>query len=474
MGRLADHVLALHGWAALAVIFALPALESSVFVGFIFPGEIAVLLGGVLAFQHRVSLPGAIAAAVAGAVIGDSVGYEVGRRWGRRLLEGTVGRFVDHGHFDRAQRYLATRGGRAVFFGRFTAALRVLIPGMAGMAGMEYRTFAAYNVAGGSLWATGFVLAGYAAGNGWRHVEHVAKRASLVLAVVVVAALAISLAARWAARHQGAVRGWSARQLERPTVVGLCGRFRRQLDFLGRRVRPEGALGLSLTASLAVLVAVGWLFGTVVQDVLAGDDSARLDRPTLELFARHREPWLTTAMKLLTSLGSSAVLVPALVVAGLVCWRVWGRSWRPLGVLAVSYGGAVILWNAVKVLTDRARPPAALAVTRFDGLAFPSGHATQAMVAWGAGAALIAARTSSWARKVAAWAVAGVVVVVVGITRLYLGAHWLTDVIGGGALGAMWLTIILAMVRIVPARPPTSGGDAPATEGTEPPAKPVG
>lgn len=127
-----------------------------------------------------------------------------------------------------------------------------------------------------------------------------------MLAVVVVAALAISLAARWAARHQDAVRGWSARQLKRPTVVGLRGRFRRQLDFLGRRFRPEGALGLSLTASLALLVAVGWLFGTVVQDVLAGDDAARLDRPTLEFFARHREPWLTTTMKVLTSLGSSA------------------------------------------------------------------------------------------------------------------------------------------------------------------------
>ena len=68
-----DRVLALHGWIALAIVFLLPALEASAFVGFVFPGEIAVLLGGVLAYQHRVSLAAAIGAAVLGAVIGDSL-----------------------------------------------------------------------------------------------------------------------------------------------------------------------------------------------------------------------------------------------------------------------------------------------------------------------------------------------------------------------------------------------------------------
>ncbi|MGH9158098.1 MAG: DedA family protein [Acidimicrobiales bacterium] len=87
-----DGILQLHGWVALVVIFAVPALESSAFLGFVFPGEAAVLLGGVLAFQGRVSLPAAVAAAIAGAVIGDTIGYEVGRHFGWRLLHGTIGR----------------------------------------------------------------------------------------------------------------------------------------------------------------------------------------------------------------------------------------------------------------------------------------------------------------------------------------------------------------------------------------------
>src|SRR2546423_7147978 len=155
---IAQHILGLPGWVALVIVFAVPLLESSAFVAFVFPGEIAVLLGGVLAFQHRVALPAVLAAAIAGAILGDTIGYWVGHRYGRRLLSGRVGRLVRQEHRERAERYLAQRGGRAVSLGRFTAALRVMIPGLSGMARMRYRTFVVYNVAGGAAWATGMVL----------------------------------------------------------------------------------------------------------------------------------------------------------------------------------------------------------------------------------------------------------------------------------------------------------------------------
>jgi membrane protein DedA with SNARE-associated domain len=176
----AAHILALPAWVALILVFALPALESSAFLGFIFPGEIALILGGVLAYEGRVPLVAVLAAGIAGAIVGDSVGYAVGRRWGRLLLNGTVGRFVNHKHLDRGERYLASRGGKAVFFGRFTAALRVMIPGLAGMARMRYRVFLGYNVTGGAAWAVMSVLLGYLAGSGWRAAAHLASSTGLV------------------------------------------------------------------------------------------------------------------------------------------------------------------------------------------------------------------------------------------------------------------------------------------------------
>src|SRR5437867_10843032 len=171
MRGLIHHLLDLSGAPAYGLLFALPALEASAFVGFVFPGEIAVLLGGVLAFQHKVALGWAIAAAVGGAIVGDSIGYAVGARWGRRLLRTRVlRRFVTPERQENASAYLRRHGGRAVFFGRFTAALRVLVPGFAGMAELPYRRFLFYNVLGGASWATGFVLLGYVAGDGYRRV----------------------------------------------------------------------------------------------------------------------------------------------------------------------------------------------------------------------------------------------------------------------------------------------------------------
>jgi len=118
-------------------------------------------------------------------------GYAIGRRWGRRLLTGTVGRWVRHDHLDRAERFLAERGGKAVFVGRFTAALRALVPGMAGMSRLHYGRFLAWNVLGGVLWATAFVVLGYLAGSQYQRLEHYANLIGLALLVAIAAFLVV-------------------------------------------------------------------------------------------------------------------------------------------------------------------------------------------------------------------------------------------------------------------------------------------
>lgn len=192
IGSIAAHLLALPAWLALLAVFALPALESSAFIGFVFPGEVTLVLGGVLAGQGRLPVAAVLAAAIVGATLGDSVGFVVGARYGRRLLDGTLGRFVSSRHLDRGQRYLAEKGGKAVFLGRFTATLRVLVPGLAGMAGLRYRTFLVNNVAGAVGWSTLSVLIGYLGARSWQHAAHLASRASLgVLAVLVLALVGV-------------------------------------------------------------------------------------------------------------------------------------------------------------------------------------------------------------------------------------------------------------------------------------------
>ena len=189
-----DLLLGLPGWAALLAVFLLPALESSAFLGFLFPGEIAVILGGVAAAAGRMPLPVMIVAAILGAVIGDSIGYAIGKRWGHQMLHGTIGRLplVRHElerHLESAKAFVRKRGPHAVFIGRFTAALRVLVPGLSGMAGLPYPTFLLYNVLGAVVWATTFVVLGYFARNAWDRVAKDASHAGLALFAVIALGL---------------------------------------------------------------------------------------------------------------------------------------------------------------------------------------------------------------------------------------------------------------------------------------------
>lgn len=191
MSSIANYLLTLSGTAALILVFLLPAAESSIFLGFIFPGETVVILGGVLASEHRVSIVWVIVLASLGAILGDTIGYFVGKKWGRSLLDGPLSRFVKKSHTARAEEFIIKRGGPGVFIGRFTTALRVLVPGIAGVAGMRYRTFLIFNVTGAIAWASAMALLGYAAGSSFRRVEQVSSEISYILLALVILAIAV-------------------------------------------------------------------------------------------------------------------------------------------------------------------------------------------------------------------------------------------------------------------------------------------
>jgi hypothetical protein len=154
--------------------------------------------------------------------------------------------------------------------------------------------------------------------------------------------------------------------------------------------------------------------------VLAGDEGALLDGPVQRFFVAHRDAWLTPLMRSATNLGNAAVLIGLILLAGLAWW--WRRrTWRPLWLLAGAHLGAWVLSDTVKDLTHRARPPAAQAIGHWTGYAFPSGHTTKATAVYGMLAALLAATTARWGRKVTLWTAAALLVGLVGLSRLYLG-----------------------------------------------------
>ena len=192
-----DAIRSLPPALAYTIIALLVFGEAAVFVGFVLPGETAVLLGGFLASQGHLDLRTLIVIVVVSAILGDTVGYELGKHLGPRVLQ--FGIFRKHGdRLEKAQDMLRRRGGPAIFLGRWTAFFRAVMPGIAGLSQMRYRTFLFWNALGGLTWGVAMSMVGYFAGASYAKVaSEIGKGSAIVIALLVVIAIVV-----WRVRHR--------------------------------------------------------------------------------------------------------------------------------------------------------------------------------------------------------------------------------------------------------------------------------
>ncbi len=194
-GGVTGWLLHFHGPVIYVLVGALAFAEAALMVGFFIPGETAVVIGGVLAGLHRANLGVMLVVVVLCAIVGDSVGYEVGKVSGpwlldRRPLRGSSG-------VRRTMGLLERYGGPAVFLGRFVAFARAIIPGLAGMSGLRYRTFLPYNALGGLVWGVGYTLLGFFVGLSFQRIlTSVGTWSLAVVAAVIVLAVGVHLVRR--------------------------------------------------------------------------------------------------------------------------------------------------------------------------------------------------------------------------------------------------------------------------------------
>lgn len=183
-----------------------------------------------------------------------------------------------------------------------------------------------------------------------------------------------------------------------------------------------------------VLIAIGTAVGYLIPRGSGIDES-------IATFAiDQREAWLTRAFRVITASGSTAFLLPfAIVVAVVLVVR--ERTTRPAVFITVAGAGVLLLYQSIKVAVSRPRPELEPIIAVATGYAFPSGHAAQSVALLGA---IATALTHRAPRR---WQIAAAVTVIVwaaliGASRVYLGVHWTSDVIGGWTLGAVWLLVV--------------------------------
>ena len=424
-------LVASYGYAGL---FFLIGLES---LGIPLPGETALVTAAALAGLGHLSIYGVVATAVAAAVMGDNGGYWIGRNGGIALVR-RYGRVIhlNESHLERARRFFERHGPKTVFIGRFIALLRTWAAVLAGAARMPYRTFMLYNALGAVCWAVVVGGLGYGFGRNLPQLEHYIGQASLAGALLV--ALVVGL-----------VLGWRWLETSHP----------RAGTFVASRFARGQYLGLHLTIGLAISLAGLWLFGAITEDVIHHDPLTQFDVMLLEWVHARATPTGYAVANAVSLLGSPVTLtILGLGVGLLLAAR---RQWIVLAGWLAAFAGGGLLDVVLKLVIRRPRPPYAGAFLHHYTWSFPSGHAMGSLIGYGMLAYVL---TLLWIHgrggQIAVVLGAALLVVAVGLSRLYLGLHYFSDVVGGYAAGVLWLSACISGVEVARRRgaaPPPAG-----------------
>ncbi len=318
------------------------------------------------------------------------------------------------------------------------------MPFLAGSQHMSYLRFFIFNTAGCVLWASAITLLGYFFGDNWRLVEKWMGRASVIVGAFVALLIGCVWLWNWVDHNEEALRERWHDMLERPGVAAFCRRYARQIEFLQNRISPGGYLGLHLTVGIVVIVLSVWWFGGIVQDLLAGDPLVVVDHRVAYWFNQHATPGLTRVIAGLTFFGSFWFVATASVAAALFC--AIRRRWHDLLALTLTMAcGGALNW-LLKELFERPRPAFAQPIAIARGFGFPSGHTMGSTLFYGFLAVALVRATGVWRWRVLILIAAAFIILLMAFSRVYLGVHYLSDVMGGMAAGIAWLALSLTAV----------------------------
>ena len=427
-----------------AVVFLFVAIES---LGIPLPGETVLVTAGALAALGHLSLWPVIATAAVGAILGDAGGYWIGRLGGLALIK-RYGRVV---HFDdkklsRVRVFFNRHGPKAVFFGRFIALLRTWAALLAGTAQMPYGVFTLYNVLGGVTWAALFGTLGYLFGRSLPLLERYIGQASLAVVLLISLVVALALAWRWFNANRDVLT-------ERVSRYWILFRERHPgaARFIAARFMRGEYLGLHLTIGFLISLAGLWLFAGVTEDVIHHDPLTKFDLAFATWTRAHTTRLGDKIFTFVSLIGSPVAM--AAVGAGGALLIVLRRKWLVLAAWVAAFAGAGLLSLILKIIIHRPRPAGAAAFLHGETFSFPSGHALGSLVGYGMLAYVIG---STWiegaSARLSLIVATAVLVVAIGISRLYLGVHYFSDVVGGYAAGLLWLSACISGLQVAERR----------------------
>jgi len=410
-------------------IFLTAFLESLLLVGMPLPGAALIISFGALIALGYLDFSTTVLLCIAGAVAGDGLSFWIGYHYKDKLKK--IWPFYHFkNQFKSGEQFFLKHGGKSIAFGRFVGPVRAIIPTIAGMMNMSPWRFTVINVLSAIAWAPAYLLPGMVFGASVDLASEVAIRLVVFIFVLIILIFLI----RWLIRKvilyiQPHASSWVARS------TNWASRHPLFKPVVGSLVDPRQPESRALVVLALLLIFSGVVFFIILNNLSTG---MAIDQTVYELMTSLRTPGMDTVMVTITMLADTPVII--VVTALMLLWLLYKKN-IPAAlhmVAAVAFGA--ILTRVLKASLHIPRPDPGL-FSGTSAYSFPSAHSTLAMVLYGFIAIIIGRELSArWRMHV--YVSAGILITLIAFSRLYLGAHWLSDVIGGLTSGLVWISLL--------------------------------
>jgi membrane protein DedA with SNARE-associated domain/membrane-associated phospholipid phosphatase len=418
--------IGLHPNLAIAAAFLVSACEALPIIGLFSPSTVVLVGIGGLVGLGKVSFWPAFIATILGATIGDATSYWAGRIYKERFAE--IWPFTRYrGLWTAGQRHFDRHGGKSIVIGRFVPGIKPVVSGVAGMMGMGVFRFTILNLLSAIAWAAVHILPGVSAGLAISGLNVISKRLAVFIAVLVVGTVlaiwlmkvVIRLGLRYLTRLQGTLVGWANGRNDR---IGYA---------IERLAAPHHADFRLFIVMNMILIGAVIAFFALLEDVMTKDAVVRFDQSFGQFLQSLRTTWTDMAMVNITMLADWPV-TSALGIVGCVVLLI-NRRFRLATGLLIALVSTMMFVQGMKLLVHAQRPIDIYSGA--DAFSFPSGHATMTATLYGV-LGWIAFRGASATLGKVTVGVCVTLITAVSFSRIYLGAHWPSDVAAGLLFGA--------------------------------------
>jgi membrane protein DedA with SNARE-associated domain/membrane-associated phospholipid phosphatase len=393
----------LNHWGYFIIFFA-TILEALPLIGFFIPGEMIVILGGFFAKRGMLHLSLVLIIAIIGAVLGDLIGYQLGKKYGHSFIT-RYGKhfFFKEEYYLKTKQLLRAHTGKTLVIGRFNSVTRAFAPFVSGTTKIKFSKFMFYNVCGGIAWGLTFTFVGYIFGTSYDIVS--GYIGEVVLVAIIIAIVLAYL-----------------------------------YKFINKRKK---IFTKNHFYALIINIFSLYIFSKIVEDIIKKELISKFDIWLNAKILLIMSPMLTKAMIIVTSIMNFwGVFFLSLTVIGIMIYK---KKWYNIVLYIFSIGGGALIAYSIKRIIHRIRPEDA--IIHVSGYSFPSGHATVAMIFFAIVIYSFKDELKSKIGRIAYICLGIIMILLIGFSRIYLGAHWFSDVIAGFALGMFWLTLLILLFK---------------------------